>query len=142
MAALLGTTGDAPVRDLLFLIFYLAIAATLSANVAIAFTLSLTATLAAPEQPIRGGLARIAQLATLPRHFLIGVMLAPMVISLLAFGGWLCTSLYRAGGNPLLLALTALDLALLSAALLAMAFLAGVLFFHRAKKAAAETPDV
>lgn len=141
VAALLGTAGDAPARDLLFLVFYVAIAATLSANVAIAFTLSLTATLATPQPPVAGTLARIAQRDGLPPLLPMAMMAAPIVLLLLGFGAWLCTALYRAGDSLLFLALTAIDLALLSAALLALAFLASIALFQRAKKAAAETPD-
>lgn len=139
--ALLSAASDTPARDLLFLIFYIAIAATLAANVAVAFTLSLTATLATPEQPARSGFARIVQQDALPPGLLIATMLAPMAILLLGFGAWLCTSLYRAGGNLLFLMLTALDLSALSAALLALALMASIALFQRARRAAAETPD-
>jgi hypothetical protein len=154
VAALLGT-GAAPARDLLFLIFYVAIATTLSANAAIAFTLSLTAMLGTIDQPVatispqpsaRESLPskarQLAQQDTLPPPFLVAMMLAPLAVLLLGFGAWLCTTLYRDGSSLLFLALTAVNLIALSAALLALAFLASMLFLHRAKKAAAETPDV
>ena len=139
VAGLLGTTGDKPARDILFLIFYVAIALTLSANAAIAFTLSLTAALAAPGQPVGNAFAqrvrRVARQETVPPQMLIGLMLAPMMVLMLGFGAWAFTALYRAG-NPLFLALTALDLAALSAALLALMLLVSILMVHRARRAA------
>lgn len=139
IAALLGTAGDAPARDLLLLVFYIAIALTLAANAAIAFTLSLTATLAKPDMPAGDGwahrLLRLARRDPLPPQILVAIMLAPMAVLLLAFGAWALTAFYRAG-DAVFLALTALALAGLSAALLVLMFLASIVFFHRARKAA------
>jgi hypothetical protein len=139
IAALLGTSGGAPARDLLLLVFYVAIALTLAANVAVAFSLSLTVALANADPPVGEGLtSRLRRLAlrdSLPPQLLIGIMLAPMIVLLLGFGAWVLTTHYRAG-NLLFLALIALDLAALSAALLALLLLASILFFRRARRSA------